>query len=145
MTELPDALAGRTPEQVLAFLRTAGDDELRAAVHGIGTGVVLDLLFTGMAGRFASDPRRRGGRMAFDVDDDGVRHVRVLQIDGQGARVVAAGPRPRATLRASLVRFLRVASGAADPKALLLTRRLKVSGDLLWLATTLGGLSSPGR
>ena len=143
--ELPEELAGRSPEEVLAFVREADDDALRAAVHGIGTPVVLDLLFTGMAGRFEADPRRRAARLAFVLEDDGVEHERVLELDAQGARVVAPGPRARATLRATLVRFLRVAAGAADPKWMFLTGALRIGGDPLWAARTLGGMSSPGR
>ena len=145
MTELPDALAGRTPEEVLAFLRDAPDDGLRSAVHDIGTPVVLDLLFGGLAERFGPRPRRSAARLAFALDDDGTEHVRVLQLDEAGARLVPPGPRARATLRSSLVTFLRIAAGAADPKRMLLLRRLTISGDLLWAATTLGGMSSPGR
>lgn len=143
--ELPDELAGRTPEQVLAFLRTAPDDEVRDTVHRIGTPVVLDLLFTGMAGRFGPKAGRRPDRLAVELDDDGTPYVRVLALDERGATVVPAGPRARATLRTSLVDFLRVAAGAADPVRMLLTRRLRITGDALWVATTLRGLSAPPR
>jgi len=141
--ELPEELAGRTPEEVLAFVREADDAALREAVHGIGTPVVLDLLFTGMAGRFGPEPRRRAARLAFVLDDDGALHERVLELDAQGARVVAPGPRPRATMQVTVVRFLRVAAGAADPKWMFVTGALRISGDPLWAARTLGGLNSP--
>lgn len=143
--ELPEGLAGRTPEEVLGFLREAGDDEVRDAVHEIGTGVVLDLLFTGMAGRFGAKPGRGTDRLAFALDDDGVEHVHVVELDASGARVVPPGAPARATLRTTLVRFLRVAAGAADPKRMFLLGRLRISGDPLWAALTLGGMSSPGR
>jgi len=141
--DLPEELSGRSPQEVLAFLREADDDAVREAVHGIGTAVVLDLLFTGMAGRFGPEPGRGASRLAFVLDDDGVEHEHVLELDAQGARVVLPGPRPRATLRATLVRFLRVAAGAADPKWMFLTGRLRISGDPLWAARTLGGMNSP--
>ena len=143
--ELPERLAERSPEEVLAFLRTASDDEVRAAVHEIGTAVVLDLLFSGMAGGFGAQPGRRPGRLGFALDDDGTEHVYVLELDEGGASRVPAGPRVRATLRTTLVRFLRVAAGATDPKLLVLTGRLRITGDPLWAVTTLAGLSSPGR
>ena len=143
--DLPEELAGRSPEEVLAFLREADDDAVREAVHGIGTGVVLDLLFTGMAGRFAASPGRRTERLAFVLDDDGVPHEHVLELDEAGAHLVAPGPRVRATLRTTLVRFLRVAAGAADPTRMFLLGRLRISGDPLWAARTLSGMSSPVR
>ena len=140
MTDLPDELAGRTPEEVLAFLREADDDAIRDAVHGIGTRVVLDLLFTGMAGRFGPRPGRRTDRLAFALDDDGSEHVHVLELDDTGARVVPPGARPRAVLRTTLVRFLKVAAGTEDPRRAFLLGRLRISGDPLWAARTLGGL-----
>lgn len=143
--DLPEGLAGRSPEEVLTFLREAGDDEIRAAVHGIGTSVVLDLLFAGMAQRFGPRPGRRPDRLAFALDDDGVEHLHVVELFDAGARVVEPGPRARATLRATLVRFLRVAAGAADPVRMLLTGRLRISGDPLWAARVLSSPSAAGR
>lgn len=145
MPDLPDELAGRTTEEVLAFLREGTDDELRDAVHRIGTPVVLDLLFDGLAQRFRPQPGRRADRLAFALDDDGTPHLRVVELDESGACVVPPGGRARATLRTTLVRFLRVAAGAADPKLLFLTRRLRISGDPIWAATTLAGLGAPPR
>ena len=143
MAELPEELAGRSPEEVLAFLRTASDDEIRDAVHGIGTDVVLGLLFEGMAGRYAPKPGRPPGRLAFALDDDGTEQLHVLEVGPDGGRVVPPGEAARATLRTSLVRFLRVAAGALDPKLLVLTGRLRISGDLVWAVSTLTGMSSP--
>lgn len=140
MTDLPEELEGRTPEEVLAFLREADDDAVRDAVHGIGTRVVLDLLFTGMAGRFAPRRGRRPDRLAFVLDDDGTQHVHVLELDDAGARLVPPGPRSRAVLRTTLVRFLKVAAGAEDPRRAFLLGRLRISGDPIWAARTLGGM-----
>ena len=144
MTDLPDALAGRSPEEVLAFLRTSDDDAIREAVHGIGTTVVLDLLFTGMAGRFGPRAGRSPGRLAFALDDDGTEHVHVVELDAVGARTVPPVPRPRATLSTTLVRFLRVAAGAEDPKVAFLLGRLRISGDPVWAVRTLAGMDRPG-
>ena len=143
LVTVPEELAGRSPEEVLAFLRTATDDEVREAVHGIGTPVVLDLLFTAMARRYAPQPGRAPGRLAFVLDDDGAEQRHVLELDPDGAQVAGASGRDRATLRTTVVRFLRVAAGAADPKLLVLTGRLRISGDLVWAVTTLTGMSAP--
>lgn len=140
MSDLPEALAGRSPEEVLAFLREADDDAVREAVHDIGTPVVLDLLFTGMAGRFGPRPGRGRHRLAFVLSDDGAEHLRVLEFDSSGARTVAPGPPARATLRTTLVWFLRVAAGAEDPRRAFLLGRLRISGDPIWAARTLGSM-----
>ena len=144
MTDLPDELSGRSPEEVLAFLRESDDTAIRVAVHGIGTPVVLDLLFTGMAGRFGPRPGRGTDRLAFALDDDGTEHVHVVELDEAGARTVAPGPAARATLRTTLVRFLRVAAGAEDPKKAFLLGRLRISGDPVWAVRTLASMDRPG-
>lgn len=138
MSGLPDGVAGRTPEEVLAFLRTASDHEVRDRVHEIGTGVVLDLVFDGWAERFAARPGRAPGVLAFELDDDGTLHRQLLSVDEGGARHVDDGA-ARATMRTTLVRFLRVAAGAQDPKLLVLTGRLRLGGDAMWAVTALAG------
>ena len=143
MTDVPDELAGRSPEEVLAFLRTSDDDAIREAVHGIGTPVVLDLLFTGMAGRFGPRPGRGSDRLAFAIDDDGREHLHVVEVDEAGAHTVAPGPAARATLRTTLVRFLRVAAGAEDPKKAFLLGRLRITGDPIWAVRTLAAMDRP--
>jgi len=143
VTDLPDELAGRSPEEVLAFLRTSDDDAIREAVHGIGTPVVLGLVFTGMAGRYGPKPGRGTDRLAFALDDDGTEHVHVVELDAAGARTVAPGSKPRATLSTTLVRFLRVAAGAEDPKKAFLLGRLRLSGDAFWAVRTLASMDRP--
>ena len=104
---------------------------------------MLDLLFTGMAGRYGPRPDRSTDRLAFALDDDGTEHVHVLELDADGARTVAPGPRVRATLRTTLVRFLKVAAGAEDPKKAFLLGRLRLSGDAIWAVRTLAGMDRP--
>ena len=143
MPDLPDAIAGRSPEEVLAFLREADDDAIREAVHGIGTPVALDLLFTGLAGRFGSEPGRSTDRLAFALDDDGTPYLHVVELDAAGARTVAPGPPARATLTTTLVRFLKVAAGAEGPKKAFLLGRLRLSGDAFWAVQTLRSMDRP--
>lgn len=138
---LPDGLSGLSPEQVMSFLRTASDDEVRLRVRGLGVATVLGLLFDGWAQRVPPRPGRAPGVLVFGLDDDGRDHRHALALSPDGARRV--GPddeRPRATLSTSVVRFLRVAAGAQDPKRLVLTGRMRVSGDILWAVTTLSGM-----
>lgn len=140
MTELPDELGGLTPEQVLAFLRTAKDGEIRSRVHEIGTGTVLGLVFQAWAARVVAGSRRPG-LLLFALDDDGEVHRLGLELTPEGAehRVEPPGP-ARATVTTTLVRFLRVAAGAQDPQRLVLTGRMRLSGDLVWAVSSLVGL-----
>ena len=138
MSETP--FGDLTPAEVLAFLRTAGEDEIRAEVRRLGVERVLAALFTGMAGRFAADSGRRVGRLRFALTDGTDRYVHALDLDPAGAAVALTSDGPRATVTVDLVRFLRLGAGALDATALLVTRRLKVSGDVLWTARTMAGL-----
>ncbi len=75
------------------------------------------------------------GNLAFDLDHSGAH------------RRLTIAPRPpidaapRATIRMKLDDFLELLSGRRDPKLLLLTRRLAVSGDLGY-ALRMSGLLS---
>ena len=139
MSETP--FGDLSPDEVRAFLRTAGEDEIRAEVRRLGVERVLAALFTGLAGRFAADRGRRTGRLRFELTDGPDRHVHALDLDAGGAAVAPTQEQPRATVTVDLVRFLRLGVGALDATGLLLTRRMKVSGDVLWTARTMSGLS----
>lgn len=139
MSETP--FGDLTPDEVLAFLRTAGEDEIRAEVRRLGVERVLASLFAGMASRFAADLGRRVGRLRFELTDGIDRHVHALDLHPGGAAVAPTPDGPRATVTVDLVRFLRLGAGALDATGLLLTRRMKVSGDVLWTARTMIGLS----
>ena len=141
MTDLPDELAGLAPEQVLAFLREASDETLLERVRAIGTATVLGLVFDGWATQVPSRPGRAPGVLLFALDDDGSTHRYALQLDALGAQHVAGtGVSARSTVRTSVLRFLRVAAGAQDPKRLVLTGRMRIGGDALWAVTTLSGM-----
>lgn len=141
MTELPEGLAGRDPEEVLAFLREATDDELTAEVHALGTPVVLTLLFDAWAARVPA-ARRSAGLLVVELDDDGTTYRHGLELSDAGAVHRPDPSGGRASLRTSVVRFLRVAAGAQDPKRLVLTGRLRLGGDVVWAVTTLSGMQA---
>ncbi len=141
MTDLPDELAGLSPDVVLAFLREASDEALLERVHAIGTATVLGLVFDGWAAQVPSRPGRAPGVLLFALDDDGTTHRHALEVDGPGAQHLAGkGVSARSTVRTSVLRFLRVAAGAQDPKRLVLTGRMRIGGDALWAVTTLAGM-----
>ena len=143
MTDLPEELSGRTPDEVLAFLRTASDAEVAAEVHAIGTPRVLELLFGAWAERVGLREGRQPGVLLFALDDEGTEHRHALAVSDGGARALRdpAEP-PRAAVRTTLVRFLKVAAGAQDPKRLVLTGRMRLSGDVLWAVATLAGMQA---
>ncbi len=130
-------------DDVLTFLKTSSEPEIGAAVDELGVPVVLDVVFDGMAERFGVRPERVPGTLAFWLDHDGSTYERGVSLTEGGARSVSEPADlvdPRATLRLSLVRLLRVAVGVQDPKRLAVTGRLRLSGDVVWAITTLGAL-----
>lgn len=128
-------------EQILAFLRRAGDAQIRDAVHAFGTEEVLGLIFTGMAARFGLREGRAPGLLVFELDDDGTEHRHGVAVSDGGARHwTDPTEQARASIRTSVVRFCRVAVGSQDPKRLVATGRLRIGGDLVWAVATLASL-----
>lgn len=126
---------------MLAFLRRAGDDQIRDAVHAFGTEEVLGLVMGGMADRFGLRPGRLPGLLVLELDDDGTLHRHGVMVTEGGARhLTEPDENARATVRTTVVRFLRIAVGSQDPKRLVVTGKLRLGGDVLWAATTLASL-----
>ena len=128
-------------DEVLAFLRKAGDDQIRDAVHAFGTEGVLELVFRGMADRFGMRPGRSPGLIVFELDDDGTEHRHGVRVtEGGATHLHDPQEDARATVRTTVVRFCRVAVGSQDPKRLVVTRRLTIGGDMVWAVATLASL-----
>ena len=128
---------------MVAFLESASEPDIAAAVDELGVPAVLDVVFDGMADRFGVRPGRLPGTLAFALDHGGTTYERGVALTEGGARVVSEAADladPRATMRLTLVRLLRVAVGAQDPKRLAVLGRLRLSGDVVWAVTTLGSL-----
>jgi alkyl sulfatase BDS1-like metallo-beta-lactamase superfamily hydrolase len=129
-----------TPEDFVALMRRDDDAQVRATLDEVGTGAVLDQVFANMADRFL--PERAGDRTAtvqWRIDDRGEEHRYVVRL-AAGTCTTERGSvdGADATIRIEVVRFLRVAAGQRNPTKLLLTRKLKVAGDVL-LAKQLDG------
>lgn len=138
-----DVFSSQNPDAVVAFLKTAREDEIAGAVDRLGAPVVLDVVFDGMAERFGVRPGRLPGTLAFALDHGGTSYARGVALSEGGARALHEAcdlVEPRATLALSLVRLLRVAVGVQDPKRLAVTGRLRLSGDMVWAVSTLGSL-----
>lgn len=138
-----DETSPSLPEDVVTFLKTSSEPEIAAAVDELGVPVVLDVVFDGMAERFGVRPGRVPGTLKFALDHGGTTYERGVALTEGGARALVDRAElvgPRATMRLSLVRLLRIAVGVQDPKRLVLAGRLRLSGDVVWAVTTLGSL-----
>lgn len=128
-------------EEVLAFLRRAQDEQIRDAVHAFGADEVLTLVMGGMASRFGLRPGRVPGLLLMELDDDGTTHRHGVRVtEGGATHLVDPTETAKATLRTTMVRFLRVVVGVQDPKRLVVTGRMRISGDMVWAVTTLASL-----
>jgi putative sterol carrier protein len=126
-------IANMTPEEFVALMKRDSDREVRATIDAAGADVVLDRVFSQMADRFL--PEKAGGRTAtvqWKVEHDGDVHPYVLRIDDDTCTTERGTAEERdATIKVDAVRFLRIAAGQANPTKLLLTRKLKVGGDVI--------------
>ena len=114
------------------LVHDAKDDQLVATFRAVGTAPALDRIFEIMAERFLS--QRAGDVRAtvqWRVTDDGDEHPYVVTLDdGTCSARRGTADRPTTTLTTDLARFARIAAGQANGVKLLLTGKLRASGDI---------------
>lgn len=121
-----------TPEEFVHLVRDSSDDQIRVTFRAAGTEEALNRIFDIMEDRFL--PEKAGSVTAtvqWHVTDDGEDHPYVIGLhDGQCETRRGTAQRPTTTITTDLARFARLAAGEANPVKLLMTRRLKASGDV---------------
>ena len=121
-----------SPEQFALLVRDSDDETLRATFRAVGTKRALDRVFAIMQERYLPD--RAGdldATVQWRISDDGQEYPYVIRMQGATC-TTAPGEDSGAdtTLKLDLARFARVAAGQANGVKLLLTRKLKASGDI---------------
>jgi putative sterol carrier protein len=121
-----------SPEEFAGIMADSSDKEVRRILANAGTGRALDRVFAIKQERFL--PEKAGDRTAtvqWRITDGDDVHSYVVEID-EGTCATRSGDAddPDATIKVDVVRFLRVAAGQANATKLLLTRKLKVGGDI---------------
>lgn len=131
-TEAPDP-ADMTADQFAHLVRAWGEDGyIVEGIRAAGVEVVLDRIFGEMAERFRPSDERRGD-VLWLIDVRGDQHAYVLHMRGDDCTAEQGRvDDPRVTFHMDLASFARLVTGVANPIRLLITRRLKVSGDLLF-------------
>jgi alkyl sulfatase BDS1-like metallo-beta-lactamase superfamily hydrolase len=121
--EIKEGIAGR------------GDAEIAAYVNGRdgGADALLDVVFGQLPGAFLPErAKQQAISFQFAINTDGgVRHYWADVRDGaclSGAGELAA---PRVTLTMDIAMFLQVLTGTMAPVRALLTRKIKVVGDMM--------------
>jgi hypothetical protein len=115
------------------WVRRAADERLQRVIRSRLRGVLLWLIFRTIRQRAQPDPRVNavvefgitGGR------DGAIDCYRLALTGGRGRRSGRSGQEPALTLELEPVGFLRLAGGTASPQRLLMTRKLKLRGDLI--------------
>lgn len=133
-------------EDFARLVNAWGEDTIiTEGIRAAGTERVLDRMFDEMAARF------RGGK-AGNVDADvqwsieirgEVHHYALHMRAGNCEARKGEVEDPRVAFRTDLGAFARLVTGQANPVALVVTRRLKVRGDLLFARRVPGFFRMP--
>lgn len=121
-----------TPEEFALLVKQHDADTLRATFRAVGTRRALDRVFDIMQEQYL--PERAGdldATVQWRISDDGHEYHYVIRMSGATC-ATSPGEDSGAdtTLKLDLARFARVAAGQANGVKLLLTRKLKASGDI---------------
>lgn len=134
-----------TPEEFSRIVGSMSDQQLGDAIHGIGTGRVLDRVFEQFGARFR--PEHAAGVDAesqFLVRDGSDEHPYLVAIRGGRCEVrPARGKDPRVTLVAELLPFVQLVTGHAEGANLFMTGKLRVAGDLVFALRLLSFFDRP--
>jgi putative sterol carrier protein len=124
-----------SPEQFAEMVAAATDDQqIAEAIHAVGTEPTLDRIFEGFEERFRPDKAEGvDAEIQFTITDDGTDHAYVVAVrDGTCTANRGTASSPKTALSTDLVSFVKLVTGQADGVQLFMTRKLKVSGDLMF-------------
>ncbi len=134
-------------EALAAWVSRSSAGRLRSVAAGRLRGVLLWQIFRTIAQRAQPDPRveavvefRITGRR-----DGGIDRYQLTLAGGRARASRRAERRPRLTLELEPVAFLRLAGGTVSADWLLITRKLKLRGDLVLAAALPAALRLPAR
>ena len=118
------------------ILRSMPPEELAEGVR-VNRDALLGQAFARFADQLSDVGRRQRGVIKWRIsgaDDGGHDRWFVVLRDGSCEAGRDLDLRPRVTLTVGALDFLRLVTGNADPARLVLSRRLRIRGDLLWAA-----------
>lgn len=134
-----------TPEEFSRIVGSMSDQQLGDAIHGVGTGRVLDRVFEQFGARFR--PEHAAGVDAesqFLIRDGSDEHPYLVAIRGGRCEVrPERGKDPRVTLVAELLPFVQLVTGHAEGANLFMTGKLRVAGDLVFALRLLSFFDRP--
>ena len=120
-----------SPEQFAQVVHDANDDVVRATFRAVGTDRALDRIFAIMQERYIAQSPGTAATVQWHITDEGDQHDYVVEIDAGTCRTHSGiADRASTTLTTDLARFARLAAGQANGVKLLMTRKLRASGDV---------------
>ncbi|MGO9899928.1 MAG: SCP2 sterol-binding domain-containing protein [Solirubrobacteraceae bacterium] len=138
--------ADRKTEALARWVSAASDQRLQWVMCSRFRGVLLWQIFRTIAQRAQPDAHlnavvefRITGRR-----DGGIDRYQLIFGNGQ-CRTARRGREPALTLEFEPVAFLRLVGGIHSPQRLLLTRKLKLRGDVMLALALTGALKLPGE
>jgi putative sterol carrier protein len=143
---LPD-LATMSLEELVAYTGGLPDDSLNELMRGPERSVLLDEYFGRMA-RQASPEKIKGqdAVVHFSITDrpgGGADEYEMVIRDGACTVSKQAGESAKVTVIMDGVRFIKLISGTGDPTKWFITRKLKISGDLVFGGKVMGWFEFP--
>ena len=120
-----------TPQQFAQLVHDADDDVVRATFRAVDPTRALDRIFAIMQERYIPQGTSTVATIQWQITDEGEQYDYVVQLDGAECLTRSGvAPRPTTTLKTDLARFARLAAGQANGVKLLMTRKLRASGDV---------------
>jgi len=134
-----------TPEEFSRIVGSMSDQQLGDAIHGVGTGRVLDRVFEQFGARFRPDHAAGvDAESQFLIRDGSDEHPYLVAIRGGRCEVrPERGKDPRVTLVAELLPFVQLVTGHAEGANLFMTGKLRVAGDLVFALRLLSFFDRP--
>lgn len=118
-----------SPEGFAHLVHDSDDETIRATFRAVGTSRALDRIFAIMPERYIASGAHATVQWRITDDGETFPYVVDLRDDQCITRAGTAGD-ATATLTTDLARFARLAAGQASGVKLLMTRRLRASGDV---------------
>lgn len=133
------------PQEFAQLVKTSSDDQIETLIHDAGAEPTLTRIFRGFEERFV--PAKAEGVTAdiqFLIKDEGEEHPYVVAIkDGTCETRRAKAEDPKTTLSLKLLPFVKLITGQADGMKLFMTRKLKISGDIMFAQRVLTFFDRP--
>jgi putative sterol carrier protein len=135
--QAPD-LSGISPEEFVALVSSASDEQLAEAMSGAQREAALREIFARMADHL--DPAKAAGQDAvvhfqiLGAPDGGYDEFEVIVRDGKCTVSETPAEQPRVTLKVQPVAFLKLISNQRSGPELFMAGQLKIEGDLMFAA-----------